>query len=114
MKSFEKVIQENLRPGNFLRDGYVYRTDGFELTPVIAKLFREFLKSLCGEKLKIASGVLIGIRYPGRVEDGFSLLECVVVLGIILTVAAVGIPILVEALRVVRGLMALVDAVTIH
>src|SRR5689334_10966943 len=69
----------------------------------------------CGTRLKIASGVLIGSRHPGRMNDGCTLLEMLVVLGIVLLVASIGVPILFEALKAVRGFMALVNnAVTIH
>lgn len=44
-------------------------------------------------------------------DAGRSLLELLVVLGILLTVAGIGIPILWEALQIVRGLMGLVSRV---
>jgi hypothetical protein len=47
-------------------------------------------------------------------DAGRSLLEILIVVGILLTVAGIGIPILWKTLQMVRGLMHLVDLVTIH
>jgi prepilin-type N-terminal cleavage/methylation domain-containing protein len=54
----------------------------------------------------------INVRWPE--ESGMSLTELLVVIAIISTILAIGIPVLVDALQAIRGLMALVNDVVIH